>query len=395
MSDLKIGLCVCYDTLNFGSQLQVLATQEMIQQLGYDYEIIRYKKKITPLFVLQSLPRLLNQSFVKGKLKGFKKKWQLKRYPDIWEKVKLRDERFRRFRELYFTKMSQPYIGFKHLKQGTGNYDCFLTGSDQLWLPSNLGSHFYTQEFVPDQKRKIAYAPSFGMDRIPRYQKRRTAGYLRRFQFLSTRETAGQKLIYELTGRQVPVVADPTLLLTRQQWNRLIPEKSVVDGEYIFCYLLGTNEEHRAIAGKLKEKTGLKLVAVPFLDHFVKSDLEFGDQQMFDVDAADFVNLIRNARYVLTDSFHGTVFSVIYHKQFITLDRFSSSSSNSRNSRIDSLCENLGLEQRRYAGDVMKIHEPILFDLVEQRLEHLRETSVCYLREAFAAEERRGNESVI
>lgn len=389
MNDLKIGLCVCYDTKNFGSQLQVLATQEMVQSLGFDYEIIRYKKKITPLFAIQSLPRLLNDSFVQGKIKGLKKKQQLKQYPLVWEKVKLRDQRFQEFQKKCFTKLSEPYVGYQHLKKGSQKYDLFLTGSDQLWLPSNLGSHFYTQEFVPDNKRKIAYAPSFGVSQIPWYQKRRTANYLKRFQYLSTREIAGQKLIQQLTGRVAPVVADPTLLLTRQQWSTLIPEKQVIDGEYIFCYLLGTNKEHRAIAENLKKNTGLKLVTIPFLDHFVESDLKFGDQQLFDVDGTDFVNLIRNARYVLTDSFHGTVFSIIYHKQFITLDRFSSSSSNSRNSRIDSLCTSLGLEQRRYAGNIMKIDEPIPFELVDQKLEQLRETSICYLREALTIEKGR------
>lgn len=389
MNDIKVGLCVCYDTKNYGSQLQVLATQEILQQLGYDYEVIQYKKKMTPLFVLRSLPRLLNCSFVKGKIKGFEKKQQLKQHPVIWEKVQIRNQSFQYFVEKYFTKLSKPYIGIESLKQGTVNYDLFLTGSDQLWLPSNLGSHFYTQEFVPDNKVKIAYAPSFGVSRIPWYQKKRTANYLKRFQFLSTREIAGQKLIQQLTGRNVPVVVDPTLLLTRQQWSELIPENKIIDGEYIFCYFLGTNEEHRTIAKKLKKNTGLKLVTVPFLDHFVESDLQFGDQMLFDVDATDFVNLIRNAKYILTDSFHGTVFSIIHHKKFITLDRFSSNSNDSRNSRIDSLCTSLGLEQRRYNDDIMKIDEPILFEKVDQKLEQLCEASICYLREALNAVERK------
>lgn len=96
--------------------------------------------------------------------------------------------------------------------------------------------------------------------------------------------------------------------LTQRDGKQMLPEKKVVEEPYVFCYFLGTNEEHRRIANEFKNKTGLKLATCPFLDNYVECDLNFGDIQLFDIDAADFVNLIRHAEYILTDSFHGSVF---------------------------------------------------------------------------------------
>lgn len=378
----KVGLAVCYDTKNFGSQLQVLATIRKVGELGYESEIIRYKKKLTPTFVLQTIPRLFNVSFIKAKLHSKNKRKQIEKHPDIARNVLIRNERFNKFVEKYFTNLSKPYNGWENLvRESSKNYDAFLCGSDQLWLPNNLGSHFYTLEFAPDNKPKIAYATSFGVSRIPDGQKKATAKYLNRFQNLSTREIAGQKIIEELTGKTAQVVCDPTLLFDAKGWEQMFPKKKVVEEPYVFCYFLGTNEEHRAAANEFKKKTGLKIVTCPYLDNFVETDQNFGDIQLFDMDAADFVNLIRHAEYILTDSFHGSVFSILNHKKFMTFNRFNAGA-NSRNSRIDSLCTLLGLSERRYNGDIMNVEKDIDYRAVEEKLEKLRADSIKYLKTA-------------
>lgn len=378
----KIGLSVCYDTKNFGSQLQVLATVRQVEALGYRTEIIRYQKKLTPKFVMQSLPRMLNSYFIRNKLARRKQRREIARHPQIAQQVRIRNLRFDRFVTEQFTNLSEPYVGWDHLlRKSAQEYDGFLCGSDQLWLPSNLGSHFYTLEFTPDDKPKIAYATSFGVSQIPWYQKGRTAAYLRRFQALSTREIAGSEIITSLTGQKAPVVCDPTLLFDAAAWREMIPEREVVSEPYVFAYFLGTNPEHRRAAAELRSRTGLKLVTCPFLDNFVESDQTFGDIRLFDMDAADFVNLIRHAEYIVTDSFHGSVFSILHHKKFLTFNRFSGGS-NSRNSRIDSLCALLGLSGRRYDGDVGKIDKDIDYEQVDARAASLRETSAAYLKDA-------------
>lgn len=274
------------------------------------------------------------------------------------------------------------YVGWEDLKKRSAeNYDAFLCGSDQLWLPSNLGSHFYTMEFAPAEKPKIAYATSFGVSEIPWFQKTRTAKYLNAFARLSTREKSGQKIINRLLHREVPVVCDPTLLVSVDEWEQLIPVKTPVAGKYLFCFLLGDNTEHRKIAETFAKEEGLQIVTIPFLNHYTEVDETFGDIRLFDVDAADFVNLIRGAEYVLTDSFHGMVFSLLHHKQFMVFNRFQDGA-DSRNSRIDSLCEMLKLSGRRYGGDIRKVKDPIDYKTTDELLQKKREESARYLAEA-------------
>lgn len=382
---MRVGLSVCYDTKNFGSQLQVLATIKAVESLGFETEIIRYRKKFTIPFVFQQLPRFFNLYFIKSKLNAKKKQKLIKNHFEVNRQVMIRNKRFGDFVERYFTNLSKVNNGWKELKEySCSRYDIFLCGSDQLWLPNNLGSHFYTLEFAPDEKPKIAYATSFGVSQIPWYQKKRTKKYLDRFAYISTREIRGQEIIKDLTDKTVPVVCDPTLLLSAEEWEDIIPNKRIIEDKYIFCYFLGTNISHREEALMLKQKTGYKIVTVPFLDNFVEYDLSFGDISLYDIDATDFVNLIRHAEYVLTDSFHGTVFSILNHKSFVTFRRFSEGKT-SRNSRIDSLLQILGLTDRCFVGtdtDIQSlVAQTINYNAIDVKLSEYKKSSMDYLKE--------------
>ena len=382
----KIGLAVCYDTKNYGSQLQVLATLKKIEELGFETEIIRYKKKISPTFIVQTLPRLFNIPFIQAKINSKKKRNRIDKHDQLRDDVKKRNDRFNKFVTDYFTNLSEQYNGWESLvRKSNQNYDTFLCGSDQLWLPHNLGSHFYTLEFANDDKKKVAYATSFGVSEIPNNLKKGYKKFLNRFQFLSTREIAGQEIIKELTGKNAKVVYDPTLLFNSEQWMKILPEEKVISEKYIFCYFLGDNNEHRNQAEILSQKTGYKIVTIPFLDNFVERDLTFGDYKMFDIDTKDFVNLIRNAEYVLTDSFHGSIFSILNHKKFITFNRYTSGKG-SRNSRIDSLCHLLNLNDRRFEKNILdNIFNDIDYDNVEIKLNELRNASISYLIDSLGA----------
>lgn len=231
----------------------------------------------------------------------------------------------------------------------------------------------------------MAYATSFGVSEIPNNLKKGYKKFLNRFQFLSTREIAGQEIIKELTGKNAKVVCDPTLLFNSEQWMKILPEEKVISEKYIFCYFLGDNNEHRNQAEILSQKTGYKIVTIPFLDNFVERDLTFGDYKMFDIDTKDFVNLIRNAEYVLTDSFHGSIFSILNHKKFITFNRYTSGKG-SRNSRIDSLCHLLNLNDRRFEKNILdNIFNDIDYDNVEIKLNELRNASISYLIDSLGA----------
>lgn len=160
-----------------------------------------------------------------------------------------------------------------------------------------------------------------------------------------------------------------------------IPNKRIVKDDYIFCYFLGNNPEQRTEVGKLAKLTGLKIVMLRHLGEYIADDERFGDYAPYDIGPGEFVNLIRYADYVCTDSFHGSVFSVIYQKQFISFNRYKDGV-NSRNSRLDTLFTNTGIN-RRYQGNIIEeIMKPIDYDEVEIRLSQCRRNAERYLKEA-------------
>ena len=380
----KIGVCACYNTKNYGSMLQSLATGEMLEKLGYPYEFIRYTRKPTVGLILKSLDRI--PEMIKGKRLNAERQRALSKYPEVASGIKRRNACFDSFMNQTFTNMSPAYDTLKQLTQAAKEYDAVMVGSDQLWRPEGYSTGFYNLMFVPDEVPKIAYATSFGVSQIPEKKKKIAKTFLNRIDHISVRELRASEMIKELIGRDVPTVVDPTLLFTGEEWKKIIPSKTIVDEKYIFCYLLGSNPQHRIWVEELKKQTGYKIVTIPHLDEFVESDIAFGDHQLYDVGPAEFVNLIRNAEFVCTDSFHGTVFSILNHKQFVTFNRFTDGTRNSRNSRIESLLSQTGLENRRLTRKEQSIVDLALaeidFECVDSKLNQMRNQSIDYLRSA-------------
>ncbi len=380
----KIGVCCEYEHRNYGSMLQALATVMQLEKLGYDYELIRYTRKLTPDLLARSLSRIPEEIGLLIRRHG--QTQRIKKYPDIQEGIHLRNARFESFSRHYFLKVSRPYDTFFQLQQAARQYCAVLVGSDQLWTPRGYSTGFFNLLFVPDDIPKIAYATSFGVSQIPDSKKKIAKKFLSRIEFIGVRETRAAEMIKELTGRDVPTVADPTLLFSAQDWLNMIPLRnlpSLVGKKYIFCYFLGSNPQQRREAEKLRAETGYEIVFLPHLDEFIPGDLGFGDVQLFDVGPEEFVNLIRNAAYVCTDSFHDSVFSILYHKPFVTFNRFEDHDKNSRNSRIDTLLAQTELENRRFCGRLLEqINQPIDTVRVDKRLQELRVYSLSYLNDA-------------
>lgn len=377
----RMGACIELENNNYGSMLQSYATQVMLSNYGFTYDLIRYQKVYTPWFIFKSMPRVLNKVVWSDKLAEREKLTFIKAHPEVKESVKKRSVVFDEFRKKYFIAPSPVYKGFKSLKDGSRKYTSFIAGSDQMWSPSGLGSNFYNLMFTYDEAFRMSYASSFGVKKIPWYQRRRTKNYLERIPFISCRENSGKEIIKELTGRDIPVVADPTMLFTGSEWDDMLPCTRVQNGKYIFSYILGNDEAARNEVLKLKEKTGLPIVSI---HQYVEADLNFGDVSVEDAGPAEFVDLIRNAEYVCTDSFHGSVFSSIYHKKFIVFNRYAENDKASKNTRIESLCVNLGLESRRFSGDICeRINQDIDYIDVDRKLGEIRKNSYEYLESAF------------
>lgn len=381
----KVGLCVRYDCNNYGSMLQILATQKAIEKMGWKYEIIRYDKK-TLLFLAKNISRLFNPYFMRGKIIAYQKNKSIKANPEIQRCNSLRLNRFRDYRKKYIGPYSGVFKGEKSLTKGALTYDAVMVGSDQLWTPAGLKSRFYNLLFVPDSIKKISFATSFGISMIPKNQVKLTRAYLNRIEYLSVRETSGADIINQLTGRDAKVAVDPTLLFDGEEWNSIFPYKQPCEEPYIFAYFLGTSAEHRRLVKEFAEEKDLKVITCPHLDEYVESDNEFGDEQRFDVDPIDFLNLIRGAEYICTDSFHGSVFSILNHKKFVTFSRYTDTIRKSKNGRIVSLFKQLGISARHvtsYDCGISKIIETeIDYDSVDSVLTGLRKDTFKFLDNA-------------
>lgn len=381
-----IGVCIKYFHENYGGMLQAYATVSMLEARGVEYELIRYQKKHTLVRILKSLPRLLNGVLINDKYEAFLKKRGLKQHQDFARNDKVRMEAFRKFKEAHFTKLSPLFVGYEELcLGGAKRYAAVITGSDQLWSPAGLPTNFYNLMFVPDEIRKISYASSFGVKQIPWYQKRRTAQFLNRIDYISMRENRGSEIVKELTGRDVPTILDPVFMFDKAGWEKLIPVQKEMGEPYIFAYFLGSNPEHREAVKESAKKLNCKIVALRHLDQYVLDDESFGDYAPYDVAPDRFLNLLRGAAYVCTDSFHGACFSIIHEKQFVIFNRYAEVSKHSKNSRIDTLCSNLGLEDRRYNNRDMltdQLRVVINYIDVNSRLEISRNMAESYLSRA-------------
>lgn len=373
----KIGY-VSVRNYNYGSLLQAFALQQYLVQHGIDNELIFYVKRN----MFKQFMRLFNVPLLKAKIGVWKRNVRIAVNPKLKYNFK---ERNAAFYDFFTNKMicSRPYIGRTALKKGTANYSAFILGSDQVWNPMNYGVDFYTLTFIPREKLKVTYASSFGVSTIPSTQYDGTCRYLKRIDEISVREISGQNLVKELIGRKVPVVVDPTLLFDSNQWDELLPGKRICNEQYIFCYFVGNNREHRKAVKELAKKLSLRLVFIPHVDEYVPEDNEFVDNAYAHLGPSEFVNLIKYADFICTDSFHATLFSIQYHKKFVVFDRYKIGQAGNMNTRLASILGILGLNQRRvndYNENIsLRIVEDIDYESVDEKLMDFKHSSYEYL----------------
>ena len=346
---MKVALAINYDYHDYGGMLQAFATQRFLEKQGIESDAINFdnvKGDISRRKWKYFLSNLMDISIVKEKSRLIEKKIRQKTNAQLKAQMAERDNAFDQFCTSHF-KVSRPFASWEDMaKASQMEYDAVIVGSDQLWLPSNVMADYYTLNWVPEKVKKIAYATSFGIGNIPQKYKEMYRLYLTRIDYLSARETSGQEIISELTDRSVPLVNDPALLLDANGWDEVIKDKPIINDKYIFCYFMGDNPEQRDFVKRLAKEKGLKIVALLHLDQFIETDEHYADYTPWDISPADFVNLVKYAEYVCTDSFHGTVFSIIYSRNFFTFKRFNKKASLSTNTRITSLLTRVGLMYR-------------------------------------------------
>ncbi len=373
----KIGIMTFYDVQNYGAALQAYALQNKLKILGVDAEFIRYYD---------------SQKNNNDNRTNVKKYWSVlanyefnpylfsKAYPAA-SSVKAK---FNSFKEEYMKLSRRAYYSYESLCEAKNRYDAFVCGSDMVW--SNIGQDlnaFYLR-FAPKNK-SISYAPSItGID----FSNKEQIDFIREavndIGYLSCREKYGVDSIKKITGREPFHAVDPTLLLTKEEWTQALNLEGYNGKPYILCYMFqGVPKETKKQLTKLAKKRNMEVRYIPMAATEYVSEINQGYSATYG--PREFVQMVANASFVVTNSFHGLLFSLIFEKPFILLHRPNGNTWGVHEERMVSILNLAGITERFiYLDDTIT---ESYFDLnyserISQRLHLERMKSIEYLRNA-------------
>lgn len=364
---MKVGIIThYYKSKNYGGNLQAYALCEFIKkEFKCDVEQISFDKKgdnKIKYFIL--------------KMMGYVKHYKTLLFVN---KICKRHSMILKFNKKI--KHSIPYSNSTIYKTNT-KYDIFITGSDQVWNPIAV-CPAYLLDFVNEDKIKLSYAASLAVNELSSKTKEMYKKSLNTYNAISVRENNSIELLKDITDKNIKCVLDPTLLLSRDEWDEVCEEYTIPD-KYVFCYFLGDDMSHRKIAYQYCHKRNFKIVTFPHIHGIYRAcDDSFGDYALYDVSPSHFLSLIKNAEAVITDSFHACVFSIIYKKEFFVFER---RTKKSMGSRIYTLTELFDMKERYLdTEDKMSLNyieklNPIDYDKDFKEFEKVKMKSIEFLK---------------
>ncbi|TCI49905.1 polysaccharide pyruvyl transferase family protein [Exiguobacterium sp. SH5S13] len=372
----KVGIATVHTGYNYGSSLQAYASKIILKELGYDGVNISLKGsivkgrdvRIKKLAVI--IFRLLKQPF------NIRKRMRV--YSDNMSKPYSEESKalFDKFR---LEKIQPCEYTWSQIKReaNSNDFKAFLCGSDQIWNAEALyvDPQYYLR-FAPKEKR-IAFAPSFGRNEIADYNKKIIAKYIIDIPYISVREESGVNIIKKLTNQDAVHLIDPTLVLDGNQWDKYLEfqkSKELSNKNYILAYFLNEPSSYAMkCMKKLAQDKKMEIIALPFR----KEGADWMDTAP-NAGPVEFVQYIKNASYVCTDSFHGTAFAVNYKVPFYTFER-QYGSAGKQSSRLISFLNLVSLD-KHFNPTIDFLNKPVDFSNSSIVLESEREKSLDYLR---------------
>lgn len=366
----KVGIITLNGYHNYGNRLQNYALQEIVKKLGFEVETIIIQDMHSNINIFTNYINKIS------KLKKISKIYDIVKKTLInYVNRKLINKRTRKFKDFsnkYIVEKKFNYCE-SDMENFTSKYNFFITGSDQVWKPTNNSRLFiYFLTFVESSKR-IAYAPSFGVTNISNKHIENYKIWLTGMNKLSVREEAGAKIIKELTGRESEVLIDPTLMLSKEEWLSVSKVSSNKPKcKYILTYFLGgpTKEAEKKVKD-IAEQNNLEIINL----------VDFKDKETYITGPSEFIDYINSASVFFTDSFHGVVFSILLQTPFVIYERVSKSAS--MYSRIETLLDMFNLRARE-AHNIKDNDEIFEMDFthVTPILELERKKAINYLKDA-------------
>ncbi|MGI6010623.1 MAG: polysaccharide pyruvyl transferase family protein [Ruminococcus sp.] len=300
---MKTGIVTFHSAHNFGASLQTWALQKKLRDLGEDPVIVNYRPEaIEALYhPLHSYSGMKKQIVHLGKI--------LKRSPSL-----KRSKKYDAFIERTFN-LTKEYHTYEELKNAGIQLDACIVGSDQVWNTQHTGGYdpAYMLEFLDKGIRRISYAASVGTDYLLPDCQKEFERALKDFSYVSVREESARPLIQELTDIPVETVVDPTLLLDQEDYEKLRTPVGHKE-KYILVYMMEKNTEVIKFANYMSKLLGLPIVQRR-PDRYFQNELD----PCYVTTPDEFLDYVKEAECVITNSFHGTVFSIIYEKPFMAM----------------------------------------------------------------------------
>lgn len=369
---MKIGIITWFKGSNYGTHLQAIALQRYLRNTGgHDVQIINFE--------VSAGKSIVKRSFRRRVCSRPQKYITLYSYKKFKREIEQRDQKFikaieRNCRLTPEVKSREDYIKI------CNSFELLIFGSDQIWNP-NWYHRFYYADYPEIKTRKISYAPSIGVNVIPDVLKNKIKRSLSTFAAVSVREEQGAELLAPLSPVVPEVVVDPTFLLGAGEWSEISTE-GIIPGEdgYVLSMFLTDNMNHWRAARRFAEKNKRRHVIVPYMgfSYWQKGTV------CADAGLEDLLGLIRRAGYVLTDSFHITVFSLIFGRQFYTFRRFREDRFTSQNSRVINLLKMAGIGNRLISYGTREITalDDIDYDRVNEAVQKKIQKSKHFLEDA-------------
>lgn len=372
----KFGVLTFYNVKNYGAMLQAFALQCAIEEVGHTSEFVRViedtDNKSKKIGIRNYYSVLKNNSF------------SLKKYLKMRELEHGKYGMFEDFCERYLKQSRKAFYGIEQLKDSSYEYDGFVAGSDMVWsdIGQNLDIYFLT---FAKKNQRISYAPSLtGRENETELERKRYTNWLEGMQTLSCREKYGVDYVEKNTHRKCELVLDPTLLLTKEKWiDRLNITEHNSSTRFILCYMFGgISKTLQRKIDKIKKNTGFEVRYIPVMNYEYEQELlgnripEYGPRE--------FVDLFSNAELVLTNSYHGLLFSLIMNKDFYLFHRGENNEWAKHEERMNNILELLRLESKYVFEKDFNYdqEEKIDYKIVNKKLSIQRKNSKKYLQEA-------------
>ncbi|SEH46580.1 Polysaccharide pyruvyl transferase [Ruminococcus flavefaciens] len=330
---MKIGVITWYTGPNYGTNLQAVALQWYLRKQGHDVHIIDYNEELIRYESHRTfMERLKRQPYKYAMIYANSK---------YGKEIALRDKNLSNtIREkCILTEKADTIADFVTI---CNQFDLIIVGSDQLWNPGWYSPVYYL-DYDEIKTRRIAYSPSLGVNSIPPETAEKIRHGLKKFSAISVREAKGAELLKQLTDLPPKVTVDPTLLLNEDDWLSIFPGgNKKISSKYVLSVFLTDNFNHWHAVKKFAQKHNLQHIIVPYMgfSYFQKGKI------CADTDLSKLLDLFRSAEYVITDSFHMSVFSIIHKKNFYVFERFKENLETSTNSRVKNLLKMAKLEDR-------------------------------------------------